>query len=280
MPLEKVHFHEVGALDSIADIAGVAIALDLLGADKITSRPVPTGSGTVKCAHGLMPVPAPGTAELLKGVPLSPCSIKGELTTPTGAAILTTVVQQWLDQPGLTIERIGHGAGQRELLEQPNLLRVFVGTVAEDANLAERDQVWMLETNLDDVPAEVIGYCFEQLFAAGALDVFSTPIQMKKNRPGVLLSILAPASAVDALEAVLFRETQTFGVRRYAVQRSKLRREAVTVQTPWGPVQGKRGWREGGPEVFTPEYEDCARVAREQGVPLREVYAEVRRRHA
>jgi uncharacterized protein (DUF111 family) len=177
----------------------------------------------------------------------------------------------------MTIERIGHGAGQRDLLEQPNLLRVFVGVAPDVVNLTERDQVWMLETNLDDVPAEVIGYCFDQLFAAGALDVFSTPVQMKKNRPGVLLSVLAPESAVAVLETILFRETETFGIRRYAVQRNKLCREAVTVQTPWGPIQGKRGWREGGPSVFTPEYEDCARVARLHGVALREVYAQVRK---
>jgi uncharacterized protein (DUF111 family) len=176
----------------------------------------------------------------------------------------------------MTVDRIGHGAGERELLEQPNLLRVFVGT-AESVNPAERDQVWVIETNLDDVPAEVIGYCFEELFAAGALDVFSTPIQMKKSRPGVLLSVLAPVSALDAVEAVLFRETATFGVRRYPVERHKLQREAAMVQTPWGPVRGKRGWREGRPSVFTPEYEDCARVAREHGVPLREVYAAVAR---
>jgi uncharacterized protein (TIGR00299 family) protein len=277
MPLDKVHFHEVGALDSIADIAGVAIGLDLLGADRITSRPVPTGSGMVKCAHGLMPIPAPGTAALLKGVPLAPSPVKAELTTPTGAAILTTVVQEWVETPVMTVERIGHGAGQRDFLEQPNLLRLFVGTAADAANPAERDQVWMLETNLDDVPAEVIGYCFERLFAAGALDVFSMPIQMKKNRPGVLLSVLAPEGAVAGLEAILFRETETFGIRRYPVQRSILRREIVIVETPWGPVRGKRGWREGGPNVFSPEYEDCARVAREQGVPLREVYAVVTR---
>jgi uncharacterized protein (TIGR00299 family) protein len=274
LPLDKVHFHEVGALDSIADIAGAAIALDLLGAERITSRPVPTGSGMVKCAHGLMPVPAPGTAALLKGVPLAPCAIKGELTTPTGAAILTTVVQEWVEQPVMTVEAIGHGAGQRDLLEQPNLLRIFVGTVAE-ANLAERDQVWMLETNLDDVPGEVIGYCFERLFAAGALDVFTTAVGMKKNRPGVMLSVLAPAEALAAVEAVVFRETGTFGVRRHLVQRSKLRREAVTVSTPWGPVQAKRGWREGGAVVVTLEYEDCARIARQQGVALHEVYARV-----
>jgi uncharacterized protein (TIGR00299 family) protein len=276
MPLEKVHFHEVGALDSIADIAGAAVALDLLGAERITSRAVPTGSGMVKCAHGLMPIPAPGTAALLKGVPLAASPIKAELTTPTGAAILTTIVQQWVETPAMTIERIGHGAGRREFIEQPNLLRLFLGVSADAPNPEERDTVWMLETNLDDVPAEVVGYCFESLFAAGALDVFSTPVQMKKNRPGVLVSVLAPAASVPALEAILFRETATLGVRRYPVERSKLRREAVTVQTPWGPVKGKRGWREGGPEVFSPEYEDCARVARQHGVPLREVYAAVK----
>jgi pyridinium-3,5-bisthiocarboxylic acid mononucleotide nickel chelatase len=287
MPLDKVHFHEVGALDSIADIAGVAIALDLLGAEHISSRSVPTGSGMVKCAHGLMPIPAPGTAALLRGVPLAPSTIKAELTTPTGAAILTTVVQEWIEQPVMTIEHIGHGAGQRDFLEQPNLLRVFVGERTPSpcplpqggegwSEGAERDRVWMLETNLDDVPAEVIGYCFDQLFAAGALDVFSTPIQMKKNRPGVLLSVLAPESALAVLEAILFRETETFGIRRYLVERSKLQREAVTVATPWGAIRGKRGWREGGASVFTPEYEDCARVARQHGIALREVYAAVR----
>ena len=276
LPLDRVHFHEVGALDSIADIVGCAIGIDLLGVSRITSRSVPTGNGMVKCAHGLMPIPAPGTAALLKGVPLAATSIKGELTTPTGAAILTTVVQEWVESPAMTIESIGHGAGQRDLLEQPNLLRLFVGTVASP-QAPDSDRVWVLETNLDDVPAEVIGYCFECLFAAGALDVFATPIQMKKNRPGVLLSVLAPEAAVEPLEAILFRETATLGIRRYAVDRHKLRREAVTVETPWGPVKAKRGWREGGPDVVTPEYEDCARIAREQGIPLRDVYVYVSR---
>jgi uncharacterized protein (TIGR00299 family) protein len=284
LPLDKVHFHEVGALDSIADVAGVAIALDLLGAQRITSRSVPTGSGMVRCAHGLTPVPAPGTANLLKGVPLAPSTIQAELTTPTGAAILTTVVQEWIEQPVMTIERIGHGAGQRDFLEQPNLLRVFVGEVPVSSvqpHLIDPslfDRVWMLETNLDDVPAEVIGYCFDQLFSAGALDVFSTPIQMKKNRPGVLLSVLAPESALPTLEEILFRETETFGIRRYLVERSKLQREQVTIETPWGPIRGKRGWRE-GINVFTPEYEDCARVARQHGLALREVYSVVRRNY-
>jgi len=274
MPLEKVHFHEVGALDSIADIAGAAIGLDLLGVERFTSGPVATGSGMVQCAHGLMPIPAPGTAQLLKGVPLRASTIKAELTTPTGAAILTTIVNEWIDQPAMTIERIGHGAGRRELVEQPNILRLFLGTQAspERQRGEESDQVWVLETNLDDLPAEVIGYCYDLLFAAGAVDVFTTPIFMKKNRPGVLLSVLAPETALPALEEILFRETMTFGIRRYPVERHKLQRRACAVETPWGPVQGKLGWLEGKPPIFTPEYEDCARLARQHGVPLREVY--------
>lgn len=274
MPLEKVHFHEVGALDSIADIVGSAIGLDLLGVERFTSRAVPTGSGMVKCAHGMMPIPAPGTVALLKGVPLAPSPIQAELTTPTGAAILTTVVDQWLDSPVMTVERVGHGSGQMDFPEQPNLLRLFVGTASTPA---ETDRVWVLETNLDDLPAEVIGYCYEQLLAAGALDVFTTPIFMKKNRPAVLLSVLAPEEAVSRLEDILFRETTTFGIRRYPASRHKLQRRPCTVHTPWGPIQGKLGWREGAPPVFSPEYEDCARVARQHHVALREVYLQAQR---
>jgi uncharacterized protein (TIGR00299 family) protein len=277
LPLERVHFHEVGALDSIADIAGAAIGLDLLSAERFTSRPVPTGSGMVRCAHGLMPVPAPGTAELLKGVPLAPCTIQAELTTPTGAAILTAVVHEWLEAPAMAVERIGYGAGRRELDEQPNLLRLFVGTTATPA---QSDHAWVLETNLDDLPAEVIGYCYDLLLAAGALDVFSTPVFMKKNRPGVLLTVLAPEARVPALEEILFRETSTLGVRRYRVSRHKLQRRPCTVTTPWGPVQGKLGWLEGRAPVFAPEYEDCARVARQHGVALREVYARAQQAYA
>jgi uncharacterized protein (TIGR00299 family) protein len=281
MPLDRVHFHEVGALDSIADIVGAAVGLELLGVEKFTSSPVPTGTGTVKCAHGVMPIPTPGTAELLKGVPLAPSTVKAELTTPTGAAILSTVVTEFTASPAMTIEAIGHGAGTRDFIEQPNILRLFVGTAAAspgpEPGESERDTVVVLETNLDDAPPEVVGYCFERLFAAGALDVFAVPILMKKNRPGVLLSVICEGEKAGELEAVLFRETATFGVRRHTAERAKLRREAVTVQTPWGPVRAKRGWRADGFEVLTPEYEDCARVAREHGVPLREVYAAVRK---
>jgi uncharacterized protein (TIGR00299 family) protein len=273
LPLEKVHFHEVGALDSIADIAGSAIALDLLGAERFTSTPVPTGSGTVQCAHGLMPIPAPGTAALLRGVPLRSTSIQAELTTPTGAAILTTIVSEYVESPAITVEHIGHGAGKRDLAEQPNLLRLFVGQ-SSVASMADTDTVWVLATNLDDVPGEVIGYTFDLLFAAGALDVWTTPIAMKKNRPGIVLSAIVAPDAVGAVEEVLFRETHTFGVRRHMAQRHKLKREAVTVDTPWGPVKGKLGWLEGKPALFTPEYEDCAAIARDRGVALQEVQAQ------
>lgn len=272
MPLERVHFHEVGALDSIADILGAAVGLDLLEVESFTSSSVPTGSGTVKCAHGVMPVPTPGTLELLKGVPLSKFTAKGELTTPTGAAILTTVVNGWTDSPAMTVERVGTGAGTKDFLDHPNILRLFVGTAQGGGT---SDTVVVLETNLDDCTPEVIGFTTERLFAAGALDVFTIPIQMKKNRPGVLLSVIASSQTADGCEAILFRETGTFGVRRHTAIRSKLHREGVTVETAFGPVQAKKGWRE-GVEIVTPEYEDCARIARERGIPLRAVYDSVR----
>jgi uncharacterized protein (TIGR00299 family) protein len=276
--VDEVHFHEVGALDSIADIAGAALALDLLGVDKFTSSPVAVGSGTVKCAHGVMPVPTPATAELLKGVPLRPAPIKTELTTPTGAAILTSIVTQYVDTPPLAIEQIGHGAGSKDFLEQPNLLRIFLGRAEpRERPVDDADTIWVLETNLDDVPGEVIGYCFDQLFAAGALDVFTTPIQMKKSRPGVMLSVLTADKNLTAVEDILFRETHTFGIRRQRAERHKLTRETITVETPWGPVRCKRGWREGGEGVVTPEYEDCARVARENHVPLLALFEVVRK---
>jgi len=270
-PIEKVHFHEVGALDSIADIIGSAIGLDLLGATRFTSRSVPPGSGTVKCAHGIMPIPAPATAELLKGVPLATAAVKAELVTPTGAAILTSVVSEWTDQPAMTIEAIGIGAGTRDFWEQPNVLRLLVGT----AGKVPTDTVTVLETNIDDAAPEIVGYCIEQLFAAGALDVFTLPIQMKKQRPGMLLTVIARPADVDVFESIIFSETGTFGIRRSSCQRSILQREVVELATPWGTVKAKRDWRQ-GIAILSPEYEDCARVARERQVPLAEVYRAVR----
>jgi pyridinium-3,5-bisthiocarboxylic acid mononucleotide nickel chelatase len=275
-PVEKVHFHEVGALDSIADIAGAAIALDLLGVDRFTSRSVPPGSGTVKCAHGIMPIPTPATTELLKGVPLATAPVKGELVTPTGAAILTTVVSEYTDQPTMKIEKIGCGAGRRDFWEQPNILRVFVGESTASPASTEADTVCVLETNLDDCPGEIIGYTLERLFASGALDAFTIPIQMKKNRPGVLVSVIANPTDVPKLESILFEETGTFGIRKSMHQRSKLQRESIQIDTPLGPIQAKKGWRAGTEAIVTPEYESVAKLAREKGLPLRVAYAMIR----
>jgi len=266
---EKVHFHEVGAADSIADIVGAAVGWDRLGAERIVASPVPTGTGRVRIAHGETSIPAPATAELLRGIPLAESPIPSELTTPTGAAILATLADDFGPLPAMKITRIGYGAGQRDLEAQANLLRLFVGE-AVDAEPGE--QVWVLETNLDDISGELIGYCTTRLWEAGALDVYTAAIQMKKNRPGVTLSVLCRAGAIEAIEAILFGETTTLGVRRWPVSRHVLVRKPHRVETEWGPVEGKVGWLRGGPPRFAPEFESCRRVAAEHDVPLRAVY--------
>jgi len=267
--IRKVHFHEVGAVDSIADIVGSAVAWDLLAVDRIVASPVPTGRGAIEIAHGRVSIPAPATAELLAGIPLAESFVESELTTPTGAAILATLVDQFGPLPAMTVEKIGYGAGQRDLKDQANLLRIFVGETADNAT---SDQVWVLETNLDDTSGEVIGYCTTKLLEAGALDVYTTSIQMKKNRPGVMLSVLSPAEKVEKLERILFRETSTLGVRRWPVSRHKLERKEHTVETEWGAIAGKLGWIAGQAPSFSPEFESCQRVAAERGVPLKAVY--------
>ncbi|HEY2154758.1 MAG TPA: nickel pincer cofactor biosynthesis protein LarC [Isosphaeraceae bacterium] len=267
--IKKVHFHEVGAIDSIVDIVGSAVGLDLLGVDRFEASPIPPGRGTIRAAHGRMPLPAPATATLLKGIPLAESPVEFELTTPTGAAIVSTVAEGFGPLPPMTVEAIGLGAGNKEFPEHANILRLFVGTARLPASA---DRVWVLETNLDDLPGEVVGYATAQLMAAGALDAFVTPIQMKKNRPGVMITALCDEAHIGDLEEILFRETTTLGIRRYPVSRHKLKRQAAEVETPFGTVKGKLGWLEGRPPTFSPEYEDCARVARDQGVPLRDVY--------
>jgi uncharacterized protein (TIGR00299 family) protein len=267
--IQKVHFHEVGALDSIVDIVGAAVGLDLLGVQRVEASPLPPGRGSVRAAHGRMPLPAPATAELLKGIPLADSTSDGEQTTPTGAAILATVAERFGPLPAMTTETVGLGAGTRDTPEVANIVRLFVGTVAPTPGA---DRVWVLETNLDDVPAELIGYTTTQLLATGALDVYVTPIYMKKNRPGVMVSVLCEASKIAHLETILFRETSTLGIRRHEVSRHKLNRKAAVVETPLGQVAGKLGWMDGRPPTFSPEFDDCARIAGERGVPLREVY--------
>ncbi len=274
--IDKVHFHEVGAADSIADIVGAAVGWDLLGVDRIVASPVPTGTGTAKIAHGRTGIPAPATAELLCGIPLAESSIRCELTTPTGAAILATLADAFGPLPAMTVEQIGYGAGQRDLAEQPNVLRLMVGEAVADAPIAdtaaESDQIAILETNLDDIPGEVIGYCIERLWEAGALDVYTTAIGMKKNRPGVKLTVLCRGEDVERVEAVLFAETTTLGVRRWTAARHVLSRRPHQVETPFGPVDGKLGWLADGLQRFAPEYESCRQIAADRGVPLRDVY--------
>lgn len=272
--IEKVHFHEVGAVDSIADIVGAAIAWNLLEVDRIVASPIPTGHGKVTIAHGTCSIPAPATAELLKGVPLAEVDVACELTTPTGAAIVATLVDSFGALPGMKIERIGYGAGQRDLEQQPNLLRLFVGTAGESPGA---DQVWVLETNLDDTSGEIIGYTTGKLLEAGALDVYTMSIQMKKNRPGVKLTVLCAGSDVEKMERILFRETSTLGVRRWLASRHKLERKSHTVATQYGPIEGKLGWIAGESASFSPEFDACSRVANEQGVPLRVVYEAAQR---
>jgi uncharacterized protein (TIGR00299 family) protein len=267
--ISKIHFHEVGAVDSIIDIVGSAVGLDLLGVDRFEASPVPPGKGWIKAAHGRMALPAPATAEILKGVPLAESLVEMELTTPTGAAILTTVVEQFGPLPALTIENIGLGAGTRDLPEQANVLRLFVGTIELPP---ASDRVWVLETNLDDTPGEVVGYTMIKLMEAGSLDAFVTPIQMKKNRPAVMVSVLCDEAGIPLMEEILFRETGTLGIRRYPVSRHKLKRRGTEVETTFGTVRGKLGWLENRPPTFSPEYDDCARIATTHGIALRDVY--------
>jgi uncharacterized protein (TIGR00299 family) protein len=267
--IRKVHFHEVGAVDSIADIVAGAVGITALGVDRIYCSPIPTGTGFIEIEHGRVSVPAPATAEILRGVPLAPSSVPFELTTPTGAAVAVTVADGYGPLPAMKMERIGYGAGTRELKEQPNILRLIVG---ETDSSPTSDQVWVLETNLDDVSGEIIGHTTTKLFEAGALDVYTTAIQMKKNRPGVLLSVLCPAELQAKLEKIIFRETGTLGIRRWLASRHKLDRKAHTVMTAWGAIEGKLAVLSDGSPCFSPEFEACRRVSETQQVPLKDVY--------
>lgn len=269
--VEKVHFHEVGAIDAIVDIVGACLALEMLGVEQVRCSAIPTGSGMVTCDHGVMPVPAPATARLLTGVPLADCDEIGELTTPTGAALLTTLSAGFGPLPAMRIERIGVGAGRRDGQRRANVLRLLVGQAAAEAGdeAQERDEIVVLETNLDDVSPQVIGHVYDALFAAGAVDVFTSPVHMKKNRPGVVLTVLVPPHIQEQIESILFNETTTFGVRAWRCERRTLSRTFETVETPGGPVRIKVGRQAGHVLTATPEYEDCRRAARETGMPLK-----------
>jgi uncharacterized protein (TIGR00299 family) protein len=269
--IEDIHFHEVGGLDAIVDIVGSALGFHLLGIDRIHSSALHLGTGTVRCAHGLLPVPAPATLELVKSVPVYGWDVEAELVTPTGAAILTTLADSYDTVPLMQVDHVGYGAGSRDL-PFPNLLRLAIGTARAEADGYEEDVVIVIESNIDDMNPEWYEQAMSRLFDAGALDVFLAPIQMKRNRPGVQVSVIAKPESVSGLLEIVFAETTTIGVRTHSVQRRKLRRQSITVETPYGPVAAKVARRHGRVVNVAPEHRDCQRIAAESGLPLKEVY--------
>jgi uncharacterized protein (TIGR00299 family) protein len=272
-PVEQVHFHEVGALDAIIDVVGAAIGFELLKIDRFVSSSLHVGSGTVEMDHGRYPVPPPAVAELLKGVPFYSTNILGELVTPTGAAIITTVCADYGPIPQMKLEQTGYGAGTREYENFPNALRILIGEEASGRASAEAadERLWMIETNMDDISPQILGHVMERAFDLGALDCYFTSVQMKKNRPGVLLSILCRDEQRATLSELLFSETTTLGIRAYEVERRALERRIVTVETQYGPIDVKVAQLNGHVVKEMPEYEQCRRAAREANVPLRVV---------
>jgi uncharacterized protein (TIGR00299 family) protein len=275
--VEKVHFHEVGAVDAIVDIVGAAVALELMGIERVVSSPLPTGGGTVQCAHGLMPVPAPATAELLTGIPLRPSVEQKELTTPTGAALLVTLAESFGDVPQMRIDAVGYGAGKRQGQTVANVLRVMVGHTADEALAG--DTIWVIETNLDDATGEVVADASRRLMDAGALDVFTTAIMMKKGRPGLLLRCLVHEPQRAEVERLIFEHTGTFGLRRSQWTRSMLGRRHETVETAYGPVRVKLGLRGDHVLRVAPEYEDCRAGAEAHGVSVQQVMQDAVRQY-
>jgi len=273
VPVEEVHFHEVGALDAIADVVATACALERLGVETIFFSTLRLGRGNVKAAHGNLPLPAPATAHLLAGCRCELGPVEAELLTPTAAAILTTLGKQGTPPP-FTIEEIGYGAGDRDDPETPNVLRVLLGSVTPEVSA---DLVWVVEANLDDTTPEIVGHAIDRLLASGALDAWAVPIQMKKSRPGLMLCAIAGEEALGRVEGVFFRETTTFGIRRHRVERAKLARKVCPVETPYGTVNLKVGSRNGERLTVSPEFEDCRRIALEHKLPLRDVIDLARR---
>jgi len=269
VPVEKIHFHEVGALDSIVDIVGAAWAFDQLGVAEVVASPLNVGSGTVATAHGRLPVPAPATLRLLEGAPVYSTGVPLELVTPTGALLVTGYASRFAPMPAMTPRRTGYGAGGRQIEGQPNVLRAILGDTAASSAMA----VSVLECNIDDMNPQLFGVVLDRLYGAGALEVFFTPIQMKKNRPGTLLTVIAAPAARGAALDVLFQETTTIGVRHHQTDRECLDREIVPVHTPYGDVRMKVSRRNGAVMTASPEFDDCARLASERDVPVKEVQA-------
>lgn len=266
MPIERVHFHEVGAIDSIVDLVGAAAAFEFLAPERLTCGPVNVGSGRVKMAHGEVSIPAPATAELLKGVPIHG-GPGGELTTPTGAVILAELVDEFVELPALVLEGVGYGLGKKDLPTHPNALRLLRGRTGEG-----RAEVMVVECEVDDLPGEGFGFLMERLLEAGALDVYFTPVQMKKNRPGTLVTLLCRRGQLEQLAGVLLTESGSLGCRYHAAARFEAEREILEVPTAFGNVRIKRARLDGRPLAAAPEFEDCRRLALASGVPWRDVY--------
>jgi uncharacterized protein (TIGR00299 family) protein len=277
VPLEKIHFHEVGAVDAIVDIVGACIGFEALGIEKFACSALNVGGGTVKMAHGVLPVPAPATANLLQGRPTYSNGVQKELVTPTGAAIVATLCETFGPQPAMSVDAIGYGAGTEDIEGQPNVVRIMVGEAAEKSVAGFDEEIAVVEANLDDMNPQIYGYFLEKALGVGALDVYTTPVQMKKNRPGTLLTVLCKPQDTNALMSLIFAETTTFGVRTYRAQRRVLPREWVSVGTEFGEVRIKVSRVNGRILHVAPEFEDCKKLAAEKDVPLQRVIAEALR---
>ena len=279
IPVEKIHFHEVGAVDAMVDIVGACIGFEALGIEKFTCSALNVGGGTIKVAHGLLAVPAPATAELLRGKPTYSSGVERELVTPTGAAIVATLCSEFGPQPRMNVSAIGYGAGTADLPGQPNVVRILIGEELEaKKGLGALEEIVVIEANLDDMNPQIYGYFLEKALAAGALDVYATPVQMKKNRPGTLLTVLSKPERADALLQLIFAETTTFGARTFRAERRVLPREFVPVTTGFGTVRVKVSQVNGRILHVTPEYEDCKKLAEERDVPLQQVIDEAKRK--
>jgi len=279
--LYEVHFHEVGATDSIIDFVGAAVCLDYLKVDRIMASSVQVGGGFVKCAHGIIPVPAPATVEILLGIPVKSGLVPFETTTPTGAAILAANVEVFTDKIDFSVEKVGYGIGHREL-EIPNVLRVYLGSIEKDEDKSEdggeREEQYILETNIDDMNPEIFSYIEEKLFERGALDVFKTAIYMKKSRSAIKLSVLVKAKQENDVLDVIFRETTVLGIRKFKVEKIMLRRDFIQIKTMYGDVTVKNAYYQGKLVKYKPEYEDCKKIAKENNIPIAKVYREVYKR--
>jgi len=275
-PLDKVHFHEVGALDSIIDIVGAALCLDYLGIENVISSKIPLGNGFVECSHGRLPVPAPATLEILKDIPVYGAGVEQEMVTPTGAAIITSFTDCFGAMPDMSIEAIGYGAGQRKFNDRPNVLRVLIGSSSDKTEISQvgtqKDRVHVVETCIDDMNPELFGFLMERLFEDGALDVYLIPIFMKKNRPGTMVHVLCDDQNKKQVIDRILSETTTTGVRTYLAGRYTLKRELTNLETVYGRVQVKRIFNTDGSDRLVPEYDVCRSIARDQNIPLQVVY--------